>query len=191
MRVATRVMMACIVLDRRVLERVDDHRRIELIGDHLEHTLRTLLDQRLDQLDGLVEQFGILRADVLGEDGLDARPGDAHDLEHQREDAAHREVGRHRDAGLAELREQPLEQRLAEVDGQVMKELLEALADTGHEGVGELLGIGGDAADHIAELVDQRPEAGRRDAQDAEQAVDDCLGGVLGELDERVGDVAE
>jgi hypothetical protein len=130
---------------------------------------RAAQDQRADDLVRLIEDLDVVGADVLGEDQLDPRPGDAHDLEHQGQDARDREVERHLDADIGHLREQPLEQRLGEIDRQVVEEQLEALAHARHQRVGELHRLGGDPADHVAELVDQRPEAGGRDREQTEQ----------------------
>jgi hypothetical protein len=74
---------------------------------------------------------------------------------------------------------------------EVLEELLEALTSAADQPLAELDRVLGDGTDDVAELTDEGPELVRRDAEGAEQAVDDRLGRVLGELDERGRDLGD
>jgi hypothetical protein len=74
---------------------------------------------------------------------------------------------------------------------EVLEELREALRGAADQRLAELDRILGDGAGNVAEAIDHAPEAAGRDAQDAEQAVDDGLERIFGELDESGGDLAE
>ncbi len=162
-----------------------------MLLDQLVDARRPHLDHRRDELPGPLDEFHVLLADVAGQDAADVGPGQAHQLQEEGDNTAQREVARHLDADAAQPGEEPAQQAVQEVRAEVVEELLEALGQRGHQVVGEAQRVIGDVVDDLLDARHQRPERAGRDAQDAQQAVDDRPRRVVDEGGDGVDDAAE